>query len=282
MDNEKMGKFISELRKSYQMTQKELAAKLDVSDKAVSKWERGQSYPDIALLSPLSAILGITTTELLNGERAKQDQDIVNVETSVVSALEYVDKTAKSKIKLAQSILAATLSILILLGIFVVSIIDVAISGTFTWSLIPISAGVLAWIVCFPAIKFGVRGILYSLTALSFFIIPFLYVLDHVINRLAVSHAPIFSIGVRIAPISIVFFWIAFLLFKRCKARKLTIFAALALLAGPLTFFINFMITGVLGQPWFDVWVVFNVLTPIMVAIILFIIDLVAQRRDAL
>jgi len=280
MDNEKMGKFISELRKSHQMTQKELAAKLNVSDKAVSKWERGQSYPDILLLAPISAILGITTTELLNGERA--GQEAVNAEISVVNALEYVGKTAKSKIKLVQSILAASFSVLILLGIFVVSIIDVAISGAFTWSLIPISASVFTWLVCFPAIKFGVRGIVGALATLSLFTIPFLYVLDYVINRLAANHAPIFSMGVRTAPVSIVFFWIVFLLFKKCKARKLTIFAVLALLASPLTFVINFMIAGVLGQPWFDVWAVFNVLTPIIVAIILFIIDFIVQRRGVL
>ena len=277
MNNEKMGQFISELRKSHQMTQKELAAKLDVSDKAVSKWERGQSYPDISLLSPLSAILGITATELLNGERA--GQEAVNVETSVVNALEYVGKTAKSKIKLAQSILAAVLSILILLGIFVVSVVNVAVSGTFTWSLIPVSACVFAWLVCFPAIKFGVKGIAYSLIALSLFIVPFLYVLDYVINRLTTNNAPIFSMGVTIAPIAVAFLWIAFLLLKKCRARKLTILAILALLASPVTFFINFMIAGALNQPWFDVWTVLNVSAPIMVAIILFIIDFVVQRR---
>lgn len=278
MNNEKMGQFISELRKSNQMTQKELAEKLDVSDKAVSKWERGQSYPDISLLSPLSDILGITTTELLNGERA--GQEAINVETSVVNALEYVGKTARSKLKLAQNILAATFSIFILLGIFVVSIVDVATSGTFTWSLIPISAGVFAWLVCFPALQFGGRGIVVSLSALSLFILPFLYALDQVVNRLAASHAPIFSMGGRIAPISIAFFWIAFLLLKKCRARKLMALAVLALLASPLTFFINFMIAAALGQPWFDVWTVLNVSTPILVALILFIIDLVVQRRD--
>jgi len=280
MNSEKMGQFISELRKSHQMTQKELAEKLDVSDKAVSKWERGLSYPDIALLSPLSNILGITVTELLNGERT--DTETINVETSVVNALEYVGNTTKSKVKLTQSILAAIFSISILLGIFVVSIVDVAISGTFTWSLIPISASVFAWLVGFPALKFGVKGIIASLIAFSLFIVPFLYVLDHVINRLIGDNAPIFSMGVRIAPGSIVFLWIAFLLFKKCRTRKLLALAVLALLASPLSLFTNVMIAGALGQPWFDVWTVFNVSTPVMVAVILFIIDLVVQRRDAI
>ena len=70
MDNEKMekiGKFISELRKSKGLTQKDLAEQMGVTDKAVSKWERGQSYPDISLIIPLSELFGVTANELLNG-----------------------------------------------------------------------------------------------------------------------------------------------------------------------------------------------------------------------
>ncbi len=65
----KMAQFISELRKEKKLTQKGLAEQLGVTDKAVSKWERGLSCPDISLLSKLSKILGVTTSELLNGEK---------------------------------------------------------------------------------------------------------------------------------------------------------------------------------------------------------------------
>lgn len=69
MNNEKMGKFISEMRKSQNLTQKDLASRLEITDKAISKWERGISCPDISLLIPLAQILGVTTSELLNGEK---------------------------------------------------------------------------------------------------------------------------------------------------------------------------------------------------------------------
>jgi len=68
MDNKKMGEFILEMRKEKQMTQKNLAEKLNITDKAVSKWERGLSYPDISLLPSIAEALGVTTGELLNGE----------------------------------------------------------------------------------------------------------------------------------------------------------------------------------------------------------------------
>ena len=67
--NEAMGKFIARLRKEKNMTQKDLADKLYVSDRAVSKWERGLNFPDITLLKKLSEVLGVSLTELLNGER---------------------------------------------------------------------------------------------------------------------------------------------------------------------------------------------------------------------
>ena len=67
--NEAKGKFIASLRKEKNMTQKDLADKLYVSDRAVSKWERGLNFPDITLLKKLSEVLGVSLTELLNGER---------------------------------------------------------------------------------------------------------------------------------------------------------------------------------------------------------------------
>ena len=60
MNKERLGAFIGARRKERSMTQKDLAALLHVTDKAVSKWERGLSYPDVTLLEPLAAALGLT------------------------------------------------------------------------------------------------------------------------------------------------------------------------------------------------------------------------------
>lgn len=76
IDNRKFGAFLLQLRKEHGMTQKDLAEKLFVSDKAVSKWERGLSLPDIALLQPMADALGVTVTELLAGEFIREDQSL--------------------------------------------------------------------------------------------------------------------------------------------------------------------------------------------------------------
>ena len=95
MDNEKFGKFISGLRKANNLTQKELAKILNVTDKAVSKWERGKSFPDISLLEPLSMALNISLVELLKCEKTKKKEN----EDLILEAINLYKKEIKRKRK---------------------------------------------------------------------------------------------------------------------------------------------------------------------------------------
>lgn len=76
IDKKEFGSFLAELRKEKGLTQKELAEKLFVSDKAVSKWETGGSIPDVALLMPLAKLLGVTVPELLECRRYAAEESI--------------------------------------------------------------------------------------------------------------------------------------------------------------------------------------------------------------
>ena len=69
MNQEKIGKFIAECRKEKNLTQLQLAEKLNISNRAVSKWETGKSCPDVSIMMELCDILGINVNELLSGER---------------------------------------------------------------------------------------------------------------------------------------------------------------------------------------------------------------------
>ena len=73
IDKEAFGTFLSQLRKERGMTQRELAERLFVSDKAVSKWERGLSLPDVTLLQPLADLMEVTISELLSGQRIQAE-----------------------------------------------------------------------------------------------------------------------------------------------------------------------------------------------------------------
>ena len=69
MDVKKFGAFISDRRKQQHMTQAELAGKIGVTDKAVSRWERGLGFPDINTMEPLADALGISLLELMRGKK---------------------------------------------------------------------------------------------------------------------------------------------------------------------------------------------------------------------
>ena len=94
MDTEKMGRFIAERRKDKHMTQKDFARMLNITDKAVSKWERGISCPDISLLPSVADILGVTIHELLNGEQSNTEPE--GPAAGRENALQYADSEAEA------------------------------------------------------------------------------------------------------------------------------------------------------------------------------------------
>ena len=95
MEQEKIGKFIQTLRKDKNLTQAELAEKLNITDRAVSKWERGKSMPDSSLMLDLCKILGISVNELLMGEKIKDDEIKRVSDMNLVKSLTIVEKSKK-------------------------------------------------------------------------------------------------------------------------------------------------------------------------------------------
>ena len=90
MDNLKFGSFIKKLRKEKNMTQKELAEKIGLTDKAISKWERGLSFPDITMLSILAQVFDVEVSEILNGERGKEKISKEDIEKRIEEAIQKV------------------------------------------------------------------------------------------------------------------------------------------------------------------------------------------------
>ena len=97
MNQVKIGKFISELRKEKDLTQKDLAEKLNVTDRAISKWENGRGLPDVSLLRKLSEELDVSINELLSGERLEENNKDKKVEENFYEAV-------NSKVKLQSDV----------------------------------------------------------------------------------------------------------------------------------------------------------------------------------
>lgn len=105
MDQKKIGKFILELRKEKNMTQSELANKLQISDKTVSKWENGRGMPDLSLIKPLCDILDITVNDLLSGEKIDNENYREKSEENILNTIKYSNNEIKKNNKTFKTII---------------------------------------------------------------------------------------------------------------------------------------------------------------------------------
>ena len=99
MNTKKIGNFIANLRKEKNLTQKELADKLNIKDKAVSRWETGKNMPDISILEMLAKELGVTINELLLGEKIDEQDFKEKSEYNTINTLNYTKEKLKQKNK---------------------------------------------------------------------------------------------------------------------------------------------------------------------------------------
>ena len=118
MDQNKTGKFIAGERKRKALTQKQLAEMLGISDKTISKWERGGGFPEVSLLLPLCRELDITVNELLAGERVAEEDYKKKAEENMMN---LVKEAQESRKKIILSALVAALAILAALPLVVVA-----------------------------------------------------------------------------------------------------------------------------------------------------------------
>ncbi|MBQ8195853.1 MAG: helix-turn-helix transcriptional regulator [Oscillospiraceae bacterium] len=109
MDQQKIGRFIAQMRKEKSLTQRELADTLCISDKTVSKWENGKGMPEVSLMMPLCEALDITANELLSGERLSQDDYIRKAEENIMT---LVKEREESKKKIMLSAIVAVITII--------------------------------------------------------------------------------------------------------------------------------------------------------------------------
>ena len=244
MDQIKIGKFIASCRKEQGMTQAVLAEKLGISDRAVSKWETGKSMPDSGIMLELCGLLKINVNELLSGEKIMAEAYGKAAEENLL-ALKRKNENNFS----INMVLMFLFSVLMGVGIAVCLICDLATSGKPTWSIITLSAILIAWIVVAPVMLGGRKGILPSMIALSVSAFPFLFLLSRFVHAKSV-----FRIGGVMAAIGICLIWIVFVLYRRFKNRKLMATGLSLLIAIPFTFLFNLVLSKMIGAALFDIW----------------------------
>lgn len=274
MENDKIGPFIRQLRKDRHMTQKELANRLNITDKAVSKWELGTSLPDVALLLPLAEALGVSVTELLSGVRAPETQTQAPEAPPRDTAgdiLSYTQKTATQRRERLRLWLFAGASGTFLLSAAVCWICDTALNGSLSWSLIVDISLLLAWAVLLPLLTARRHALPLALGALSAAILPYLYLLGRLLGD-----PRVFRFGLPIVPAAALYLWAGWAVWRKLRRRRLSAAGTVLLLTAALSLFVN-AVTGALtgGRALYG-----DSLFTLVLAAVCFLADYVLRRRS--
>jgi len=228
MDNIKFGEMIAVMRKENEMTQKELAEKLHVTDKAVSKWERGKGYPEITLLPLIADVLGITASELLNGERYDEGSEPpAENEVLVSDIIEFADKV--SKFNTSGTIITLISMIFILAG-FICLLCNFVINRTFNWSLYPVGAMLMVWLTVAPWFLLTKHRAVLSFAAFTISLIPYLFLIE----RLSAAKGWVVPFALPILGITLPGLLIVILLFSYTKINRISLSAFAVLIFGVL------------------------------------------------
>lgn len=169
MDQIKTGQFISELRKEQGMTQKDLAERLGVSDKAVSKWETGKGMPDASLFETICSTLDISITELLAGSKVSPEEYSKKAEENM---MELAKENQKNKSGKANVIFGA---IVLIIGIVFMIVSTSGVSGllNLTWFIDTPTLLMIVFYGVAAVLLSGARGKLEVVKILRKVIIPF-------------------------------------------------------------------------------------------------------------
>lgn len=144
IDKEKFGSFVAQLRREKSYTPKDLAEKLFVSAKAVSKWETGTNLPDTAMLMPLAEILDISVTELLMCKKTVQDMPVNQVESVVKTAINFSDENENRnrQYKRHNIVMVAVVAFAALMELVFVSARNLLNSDILTFEIIALTANI--------------------------------------------------------------------------------------------------------------------------------------------
>lgn len=139
MDQIRIGRFIAEARKLQNLTQKQLAELLCISDKTVSKWERGKGLPEVSLMLPLCGVLNITVNDLLSGQRVSETNYQKKAEENMMS---LIKENEENKKRMAVSVICGVITIIAVCALIVIaSYISMPVAARIALILLALATG---------------------------------------------------------------------------------------------------------------------------------------------
>jgi len=168
MNQIKIGRFIAECRKKSNLTQMQLAEKLGITDKAVSKWERGVAMPDTSIMLELCDILCISVNELLSGEKINMENNNQKNEQLLLDMAKELEKKNKTIWSSMWAIMIVSMTALIT-GIFIAAFLI----PEGVWQLVTILGVCVVFLIpCFYAVKLEVSVGAYKYKNCGYEIVP--------------------------------------------------------------------------------------------------------------
>lgn len=168
MDQEKIGRFIAQCRKSESLTQMQLAEKLGITDRAVSKWERGKAMPDSSIMLELCSILKITVNDLLSGEKISMENNNKKNEQLLLDMAKELEQKNKTIWTSMWAIMIVSMT-----ALFAGILISALLIPEGVWQLVAIIGICIIFLIpCFYALKLEVSVGAYKCKNCGYEILP--------------------------------------------------------------------------------------------------------------
>ena len=213
-----LGEKIQKLRKQQGLSQEALAEKVTVTRQTISKWELGQSLPDLDFIAQLSDIFSVSSDYLIKDEMTEPDE------------LPYKKRNYRLSERSKRIILVIVSAAALVAG-YVCLICDYFTSDSLSWSLIAAASIIAAWLMILPSLISRTKIVLKTLVVVSAIPIPLLAILSLLLNK-----SVIFTLGICITLIAIAAIWIIYGIFRKCAKNlwRAFGFALLVLIPAPI------------------------------------------------
>lgn len=259
-----LGEKLQKLRKQEGLSQEALAEKVDVTRQTISKWELGQSTPDLAYLAQLSDLFHVSADYLIKDDMTEPDTPSVKQRTHCPSG----------KIRRG---LFALLSVAVLIAVWVCLICDFFGEPGLSWSGIAIASMVAAWLLLLPILT-ARRNILLKTLLIFISIIPFPLL---AVLALLLEKPLVFRLGTYIALACVAALWIIYGIFLRCRRRLWLGFGLALLVFIPLPIAIMGLVACLLPQAQLEFRSsIFNSAITLVLSLGCFVADYWFYRKD--
>ena len=257
-----LGEKIQKLRKQQGLSQEALAEKVTVTRQTISKWELGQSLPDLDFIAQLSDIFNVSSDYLIKDEMTEPDE------------LPYKKRDYRLS-EQGKRIILVIVSVAALIAACVCLICDYFTSDRLSWSLIAAVSIIAAWLMILPSLISRTKIVLKTLVVVSAIPIPLLAILSLLLNK-----SVIFTLGICITLIAIAAIWIIYGIFRKCKKNLGRAFGFALLVLIPVPIAITHISACFLPQVQFDFTSdIFNSGITLALSLVCFGVDLLYHRK---